>query len=965
MHARLALLESAATLEDLERPERLERKRQGRNAQPPITRRSKAASVPRAQQPKRNQRADVERSRALVEATGQIIWTADAQGNLTGDLAPWCAFTGQTPAQASGRGWLDAIHPDDRERTQRAWEEAVTGTEPFEIEDRVRRHDGAYRVRLVRAAPVLGPDGGIREWVGTGADITERKRAEAEREELLARELAARAEAEAATERLHQLLALTDTALQHLDLESLLRHLLERVRMVLAVDNVAILLLDERHTEGAQLTLRAARGPEEDLIGRVRVAVGTGFAGRIAATRKPLIVDDLTAFAVANPMLRERLRSALGVPLIVGGRLIGVVHIGTAQPHTFTDDDVRLLERVADRLALAIDRTQVYEAAARARAEAAAQAGQLAAIFDAITDGVFVYDHAGHLVRANVAGRSLLPDAPSTVYDALLVAERRPPYAPRDEQGWPLPEEQWPLARLLRGETLTGTQTVDITVRLPDGRERFLSIGGAPVRDATELIVGGVAVVRDVTERRALEQRTAEALAALLDMAEALVATDVRESAGLDAATSAAATRAVGQRLAELTRSVLGCTRVGIVAFDDAGLQHPIAVSGLTSEQERRWWAEQTDLPVGESPDPELARRFFSGEVLRIDLTRPPFDQVPNPYGVRTMLAAPLRIGERVVGMLSLDYGGAEHDYTDQAVALAGAVAKLAALALERLRLAREHAAARQAKERLDEFLSIAGHELRTPITGIKATIQLAERQMRVLATTEAAAATDAARMATRLGRIQHQLDRADRQSDRLDRLVSDLLDVSRIQAGGLELRLERTDLAAIVFEAVEEQRLVHPGRVINCEMPKNPATPEDAEVLVRADVDRIGQVVTNFLTNALKYSDPDQPIGVHLSVDGGQEPHQARRARVAVRDLGPGLPEAEQQRIWERFHRVPGVKQQGGGVGLGLGLYISRGIVERHGGTVGVESAPGQGKPGATFWFTLPLADGLEDAGS
>jgi signal transduction histidine kinase len=151
-------------------------------------------------------------------------------------------------------------------------------------------------------------------------------------------------------------------------------------------------------------------------------------------------------------------------------------------------------------------------------------------------------------------------------------------------------------------------------------------------------------------------------------------------------------------------------------------------------------------------------------------------------------------------------------------------------------------------------------------------------------------------------------------------------------------LRAQTFDLAALVSDVVEEQRLAWPARDITLEVPEALSVP--------ADPDRIGQVVTNYLTNALKYSPADQPVQVTLT--------QAERiVRLAVRDRGPGLPPAEQQRIWQRFHRAEGVQVlDGGGVGLGLGLHISRTIIERHGGEVGVRSAPGKG---ATFWFTLP----------
>ncbi|HEV8194878.1 MAG TPA: HAMP domain-containing sensor histidine kinase, partial [Ktedonobacterales bacterium] len=168
------------------------------------------------------------------------------------------------------------------------------------------------------------------------------------------------------------------------------------------------------------------------------------------------------------------------------------------------------------------------------------------------------------------------------------------------------------------------------------------------------------------------------------------------------------------------------------------------------------------------------------------------------------------------------------------------------------------------------------------------------------------------------------------------------LLDVSRIRAGKLEFRPARHDLAALVHEAVAEQRLQQPERTINLEITAPAPVPVDV------DPDRIEQVLANYLTNALKYSADDQPVQVRLEMADGV-------AHVAVRDQGPGIPAHEQAPVWEMFHRIEGMKvQSGSGVGLGMGLHISRTIVERHGGQVGVESVPGEG---STFWFTVPLA--------
>lgn len=148
-----------------------------------------------------------ERYRSLVEATANIIWDTKAEGEVTTELPGWSAFTGQTFEEYQGWGWLAAIHPEDRDRTARAWLKALADRSVYEIEHRLRRYDGEYRYMNARGVPVLEADGSIREWVGVHTDITERKLAEVERERLLQREQAAREEAETANRMKDEFLA--------------------------------------------------------------------------------------------------------------------------------------------------------------------------------------------------------------------------------------------------------------------------------------------------------------------------------------------------------------------------------------------------------------------------------------------------------------------------------------------------------------------------------------------------------------------------------------------------------------------------------------------------------------------------------------------------------------------------------------------------------------------------------------
>jgi signal transduction histidine kinase len=151
----------------------------------------------------------------------------------------------------------------------------------------------------------------------------------------------------------------TDAALAHLELDELLDELLTRVRDALATDTCAVLLLDDTGTE---LVARAAKGLEEEVERGVRIPVGEGFAGRIAATGAPVQIEDLDRADVVNPIVREKgIRSLLGVPLVAGGRLIGIIHVGTLKRRRFTRDDTNLLEVVAERVALGIDRALMYD----------------------------------------------------------------------------------------------------------------------------------------------------------------------------------------------------------------------------------------------------------------------------------------------------------------------------------------------------------------------------------------------------------------------------------------------------------------------------------------------------------------------------------------------------------------------------------------------------------------------------
>jgi PAS domain S-box-containing protein len=235
-----------------------------------------------------------------------------------------------------------------------------------------------------------------------------------------------------------------------------------------------------------------------------------------------------------------------------------------------------------------------------------------------------------------------------------------------------------------------------------------------------------------------------------------------------------------------------------------------------------------------------------------------------------------------------------------------------------------------------DEFLVMASHELRTPLTSIKGYLQLTQRYIQRLLerTPQPAGKAD-------IERLLQWNERALRQANAEARLIHDILDASLIQTGGLQVYPEPGNLVQVVRDAISDVQVAVENRMITLALPKQPVIP------VMLDRVRIGQVVANYLINALRYSPESQPITVGIELS-------AREARVWVRDTGAGLSAEEQLYIWERFSQVGNfVDYRSLGGSLGLGLYINHALVYLHGGHSGVESAVGKG---SVFWFTLPL---------
>jgi signal transduction histidine kinase len=570
---------------------------------------------------------------------------------------------------------------------------------------------------------------------------------------------------------------------------------------------------------------------------------------------------------------------------------------------------------------------------------------QLERIFDTLPGGIIVCDREGKILRTNAAALKLfeVAAAPGTSYQQFLQH-----YEMGDEQQRALSLEPW-LMSLIIGEAACSPQEETIFLQVPSGREVYVHICCLALLDAQKHAVGTVYVIHDITHfyQKALHLQRAHR--AVLNLREAIA----RMPEYIDLACPegpfllSPSVLFIVQQLVDVIGQVLDCQYVSLLALvPPAGHLYYVVGSGFTSEQEHyRREMRGCFLPSEVVDETVLARLAANQEVIL------PADHLLLPrfredLGAENLLLIPMFLEKQLAGGLVIAKAGFDSEYTPEEIELVKAVATETVLILECCHClhgqaeTRDRALVRQEIDRLvNEFLNLASHELKTSLTVIKGNIQLAQRR---LATLRRQIIEQHGQVSEKLEQAQQPLEAAVQSARLQERMIKDLVDDARIQSNTLELHMQRWDLIALLREAVVKQQRSAPERTIVLDI-----VPAEKVVPIIADADRITQVINSYLANALSYSPADQPVTVRLTVEDAV-------ARVSVHDEGPGIPLEEQGHIWDRFYYVKRIADQHElNVSLGLGLYFCQAFIERHHGSVGVQSDPGHG---ATFWFTLPI---------
>lgn len=522
-----------------------------------------------------------------------------------------------------------------------------------------------------------------------------------------------------------------------------------------------------------------------------------------------------------------------------------------------------VVEDISARKQNELEHAALAERELAAHLQSERNAAHLRAVLDVLPVGVYIAEADGSVNEWNKAGRALWGDDSPRVNGSGDYERYKAVWA---DSGLPIKAEERATSRALATGAIIANE--EIIIHTGDGQQKTILNSAGPIRNAQGKITGAVVTQVDITERKRLEREVAERaaeLTAILDaMTEGVTFYDADGTIRLHNATARRLFEQIGVTEAQLEGTVL---TQRAPAYDVRDLQG----NPLPQEQ----WPVQ---------------RVLSGETLSgTDLVETSVIVGQEQELIISYSGAPLRDSHGVV---------------------TGAVL-----------VARDVTERRQFEREREDMLGLVSHELKTPLTSVKALAQLAQRQL------------------ARAERPEVELvRRMERGLENMNRLINDLLDATRLGTGKMLLMRERCEIGALCEQVVADQE-VATGRNIVLRTPNVP-------VEVQADTTRLSQVLSNLLSNALKYSPEEAPVSVQLKRD-------RTGAHITVHDEGPGIPPEALPRLFQRFYRVPGIEvQHGTGVGLGLGLYICQRLVELHGGQLRVASTPGQG---TTFEVSLP----------
>ncbi|MFG1927386.1 ATP-binding protein [Cryptosporangium sp. NPDC048952] len=649
--------------------------------------------------------------------------------------------------------------------------------------------------------------------------------------------------------------------------------------------------------DGEWMRFAGAFGLVGPLAESRRILVSESFCQDVVARGEPVVLRDTADDPRCRPAgAGVRVGAYMGVPVRgPNGAIVGVVCAVDGRPREWTPAEIGALRGVATAAGhlprLFADLLPESPDPPRVDNAAPPHSLFLQALLDSLNTAVFACDAAGYTMFGNPALQRMLDLADDLPADAATLAGDRL----LDADGQPLPHDRHPSARALAGEPVR-----DVVLRLVrPGRPHRTLIANAERITVAGAVLGAVVALHDATD----QQRAQRFRECALAVSRALVEAD---------------------RIADASRQVVDAVARSLHwPHAELWLADPV-IDALRPAAS--WTDGEPDRPglMAESLGPGVGlagTTWQTGEPVWVPdiATETRFDvEGAARRKLRTALAVPVRSAEAVVGVLALYADTLDEDRVALTAHLVGIAAHLGHY-LERRRA--EELALQLARTK-DDFLALVGHELRTPLTSITTYAQL-------LTDNPDCWDTDGPQL---LGVIR-------RNTESLQAIINDLLDLAGLESGHISIRPADTDLAELTREGIDTVRAAADCREVTvvADLPDR--------VPLHGDPQRLRQMLDNVLSNAVKYSHRGGRVTVALTEEAGV-------AKLSVADHGIGIPPDERDRLFQRFFRSSTARDNGV-PGTGLGLVVTRAIVERHGGRISAT----HNEPGTTMVIRLPIA--------
>jgi len=837
-------------------------------------------------------RISEERFRDVALSSADWVWEIDAQGRYTYCSDRVIDALGYTPSEVIGKTPFDLMAPGEAERLGPIVGEAIANKHPIkDLENRNLTKDGREVILLTNGMPLLDKDGNLLGYRGVDKDITDRMRAEA---------IITKRAADLAT-----VAKVSNAATTLLNAQELLQTVADLTKEDFGLYHAHIYLLS---TSGDTLTLAAGA----DEVGRrlveekhsISLDSEKSLVAKAARTRQGVIVNDVRQDPsfLPNPLLPET-RAEMAIPLLVSDRVLGVLDVQSEQAGHFTDVDVDIHMVLAAQVAAALQNARLYEQAQSALEEVSAL----------------------HRIMTREGWRTYRTTHEQLAHGYLFDQETVRPASPDDIafQG-----RQGNGADPRHAATLADDSTVvkPLSVRdEPVGALGLYDLDGQALSPEEEALLESVSVqVAQALERARLLEQTQKRAAEIETVAQvSTVASTILDPEQLLIS------------VVNLTKQRFDLYHCHAYILDEADQSLSLrAGAGMVGEQATAAGA-RIRLDAEQSLVARAART--RQPIIANDVRATP-DWRPNPLlpDTQSEMAIPLLVGDRLLGVFDMQSDRRNY-FTDEDVRIYGTLAAQVAVALQNAYLYAEQSATVARLRELDHlkssFLANMSHELRTPLNSI---LGFTDVMLEGLD----GPLTD---------RMDNDLQLISRNGQHLLSLINDVLDMAKIEAGKMNLNIERFNLYEVLHEVLNITGLL--AREKSIELRLEDGSTDSLEL--QADRIRLRQVMINLVANAIKFTETGS-VRVQVERDNGC-------VRIAVRDTGMGVRPEQAKIIFEEFGQVDTSTTRKTS-GTGLGLPISKRLVEMHGGKLWVESSgvPGEG---ATFFIELPARDGHDRA--